>query len=104
MNEQLLLDLMNKRGFSQCARAYTNNGSVVQSITFLTEFNEDKPTYSCTVYLESREFELFYAIPCSINKLVTPKCGSVLNSEHFDRIRNKFEQQVNVLHKCFGGE
>lgn len=104
MNEQLLLDWMKSRGFYSSVRNYTNNGNTLHSITFTTEFEEDKPSYCCTVYLESREFEFFYAVPRSINKLVSPKCGSFENTDHFNRIRNKFEQQVLVLHKCFGGE
>lgn len=62
------------------------------------------PPYSCIVYPETKEFELTYVVPYSINILKTPKCGSIDNNDHFDRICHKFDSAVQALYHTFGDQ
>lgn len=91
---------MSERGFSETMRGM--RGREVSSITFIFD-DPDYPAYSCTVYLENGHFKFQYAVPCSINQLITPECSPIMSDEQFERISSKFRKQVRVLHKNFGG-
>jgi len=64
------------------------------------------PSFGCNIYLEEDEFEFKYIVPGSINILCTPKCSSFesMNGDHFKRIYVKFEDQVRILYRAFGGD
>lgn len=96
-------EFMAKQGFYESYRAM--NGSETSSITFLSEVQNENsarhyiPPFGCTVYLKNQEFEFFYVISKSINRLVSPRCSPVTNQQHFDGICGTFEQQVKILHR-----
>jgi len=97
-----LKSLMSRRGFVEIARNHW--GNELQSIVFGYEKNEEPYPISCTVYNNpDKDFEFSYVVPGSINKLVSPQCGPYTNDKHFDRIFQKFYQQVQILEMNFGG-
>ena len=91
-----LEELMNKRGYTTISMRSGNRSSMT-----LIPKDTDNILFSVTIYVDSEEFMLQYTVPQSINTLSTPKCGSVRNEEHFNRIVDKFKSQVEILHNEF---
>ena len=105
MNKDIVIEKMRNRGYSRVLENRNNFDETV-SITFIynpTEYDKTKrfpvPMYNVTVWLEDLEFQFMYAIPSSINKLISPKCGSFMNDEHFDKLAMKFERDSAILDK-----
>lgn len=110
MDRETVLSIMHSREFSLNAESRAGDKAI--SYYFLSKpvyhrRHKDRviiPAFCCTVYPDSDEFQLTYAVPKSINKLETPKCGSFKNEDHFFRILAKFETAVQVLYREFGDE
>ena len=100
MTKQEALDKLSERGFS--VNAYGNDSQGNTKTIYASTNPLEEFSYSCDVILESEEFMFKYMAPESINVLQTPKCGSFLNDDHFNRLRKKFEPQARVLHDAFG--
>lgn len=100
MLKEKIIEKMEKRGFTRIMES-RNRKDETTSITF-TNNMPDAPWYSVTVWVEDMEFEFVYCMSTSINKLVSPRCGSFMNDEHFTRLARKFEREVVVLHEHFG--
>lgn len=108
MDAKTIKSIMNDRDFSLAMESRDNNNKVI-SYYFVSEpvyhrRHKDVimiPTYGCTVYQDSGDFQFTYAVPKSINKLETPKCGSLENEDHFYNICAKFESAVQALYQAF---
>ena len=101
LDKDKVIEKMSERGFTVMSYSMINTHTV-EAIFFTTDPLQS-PSFGCNVYLESEEFEFMYAVPCSINVLRTAsKCGSLMNDDHFNRLRSKFEEQVHVLHSYYG--
>lgn len=106
MTNEQVINTMKGRDFTFTMEAKDGRGSTI-CLYFLSEEVPDSrhkekvlvPSYTCTVYPETGEFEFSYMVPHSANKLVSPKCGSVELEEHFNSIAAKFETAVQVLHR-----
>ena len=110
MTKQEVIDIMKERGYTFSMESRNGKGEII-GLYFLSEpvlskrRNDDKvliPSYNCTVYPNSDEFQMTYAVSKSINTLQSPKCGSFTNEDHFNRIGAKFESAVEVLYRAFG--
>lgn len=101
-----IIEKMKERGFSKIFETRNGNDDTV-SISFVYEPKEEDnkklrfpiPMYNVTVWVDTLEFQFMYAVPTSINKLMSPKCSSFMNDEHFDRLALKFERDIAVLNK-----
>ena len=114
LDKDIVVSKMRERGFTVISYAVNSKSNTeyerITSINFISEAVNLKenskrtyiPCYSCIINLQKEEFELIYAVPGSINVLRTPKCGSVLSDEHFDKICSKFEMHVRTLYRYFG--
>ena len=100
MDRQAIMDTMNARGFTYSMETRDGNGNTV-SYGFLSPISDDRAVFTCTVYPASGDFKFTYGVPKSINVLESPKCGPFDKDAHFERIRNKFEQAAQVLHRAF---
>jgi len=103
-NVAKIVNKMRERGYSKLCESLT--GDELVSITFVYVTTETQkqsrfpvPPYSVTVWVEDEEFQFCYGLSSSINKLISPKCGSFMNDEHFDRLAMKFEREAAVLYK-----
>lgn len=109
MEKQEIKDMMRDRKFAFNMEFKDGEGNTT-SLNFISEpvyhrHRKDQivvPSFNCTVYPKSGEFDFTYMVPGSINKLETPKCSPVGNEEHFNRICVKFESMVQVLYHAFG--
>lgn len=106
LERKLVEEKMRERGFTVYA---TINGAKLQFVSkHMYDFSyEDRtppsqrePIINILVNLENGEFECFYNVEKSINKLICPKCSPVMNDEHFDRIVMKFETEAKWLEKA----
>lgn len=110
LDKDKVIEKMSERGFS--VMSYSMKDShIIEAIYFVSEpilrKNSSRihtPSIGCNVHLEKEEFELMYAVPCSINVLRTPKCGSLMSDNHFDKLCSKFEEQAHILYRYFGRE
>lgn len=100
MNKEQIVDKMKERGYTRIMESRNTKDETI-SITF-TNDTLSGPLYSVTVWVEDGEFQFAYSMKTSINKLVSPKCSSFMNDEHFVRLATKFEREVAVLHEYFG--
>lgn len=110
LDKDKVIEKMSERGFSVMSYSMKHN-NIIEAIYFVSEpvlrDNSSRihtPSIGCNVHLESEEFELMYAVPTSINVLRTPKCGSLMNDDHFNRLCAKFEEQAQILYRYFGRE
>ena len=95
-----LRSLMSQRGFTEVAR--TAMGNRLDNVEFGYEKDRKPYPITCTIYNNSdKDFSFFYAVPGSINQLVTPKCGPYTDNKYFDRIFQKFFRQVQILEMNF---
>lgn len=107
MKKEQVIEKMHERGYTRMMESRNSKDETV-SITFMNETlsivneNLSGPLYSVEVWVEDGEFQFMYSMRTSINKLVSPRCGSVMNDEHFSRLATKFEREVAVLHEHFG--
>lgn len=107
MNKEQIIEKMKERGYTRMMESRNSKDETV-SITFMNETlsivngNLSGPLYSVEVWVEDGEFQFMYSIRTSINKLVSPRCGSFMNDEHFARLAVKFEKEVKVLYEHFG--
>ena len=95
-NKTVIMKKMLERGYTKVLET-RNSDNNVESITFIyepTEVDRNKrfpiPSYNVTVWLEDFEFQFMFAVATSINKLISPKCGSFMNDDHFYRLAMKF--------------
>lgn len=88
---------MEGRGFTESFREECN-GKLI-SITFTNKATKKEPAILCTVALASEHFQFCYVVPQSVNQLLSPDCGSVMNGGHFDMIYSRFREQAEVLHQ-----
>lgn len=108
MEKDRIIDIMKDYGFT-CNMESRNGKGGTTALYFMSEpsfhrRHKDQiviPSFGCTVY-PNGDFAFNYAIPGSINKLDTPKCGPVTNEKHFNNICLKFESAVRVLYAEFG--
>ena len=107
LNKEQVIEKMSERGFTVSSYAMEHDNVI--GIHFMSEpqCREGSnrtyiPAIGCNVDLKKEEFELVYAIPYSINKLSTPKCGSLMNDDHFDKLCIKFEEHAHILYRYFG--
>ena len=111
MDRQTIINTMKDRGFTLNMEYRDGKGNTT-TYDFMSEpiyhgYDKDKiviPSYSCTIYPDTGEFQFTYAVPKSINKLSTPKCGSFENENHFYRICSRFNNAVRVLYHEFGDD
>lgn len=92
---------MEKRGFHSIL--WGMQGNNVSSIEYAYHSNNmamPDMSYSCTVYLKDGTFEFFFVVPKSISQLRC-KASSIGNEKHFDRLNNKFKEQVEFLYEKF---
>lgn len=97
-------ELMKSRGYIKIAEHRDGKENLISTVYV---YNKDKtllisgrelpvPVYSVTVWPEDA-FQASYSLSTSVNKLVTPRCSSISNDEHFNRIIGKFEKEVALL-------
>jgi len=107
MEKEKIIEKMQQRGYTKVLE-HRNAKNETVSIGFMNEIpsvadgNLSGPLYSIEVWVEDGEFQCSYTMRTSINKLVSPKCGSLMNDEHFNLIVKKFEKEVAVLYNHFG--
>lgn len=109
MDKQSIKDKMHEYGFTFNLESRNGKGETT-ALYFMAEpryYNRHKdrimvPSYNCTIYPETDEFEFTYNVPGSINTLSTPKCSPFRKEDHFNNICVKFESAVQVLHMGFG--
>lgn len=102
-DKKTIEETMRERGYSKVMEQLKKDELV--GITFVLE-RDDKissfglvvPKYSVTVFLEDEEFQFVYSSEKSINKLISPKCSSLMMTEHFDRLVRAFEREASVLY------
>ena len=99
LNKDEVIQKMEERGFTKTS--FTTQGEDVVEIRFATRFSEDSVTICCSVDLVKGEFKLQYAIPCSINFLSTPSCGSFMDDKHFNNMFKKISIQAALLDDFF---
>lgn len=108
LDKDMVIAKMKERGFymASCGMSGDNIISIDFSANEVCrkDGTTQVPPFVCKVNLVKEEFEMFYAVPHSINVLRTPVCGSVMNDEHFQRIFVKFEDAVRVLYREYGRE
>lgn len=97
LDAKQVIEKMDKRGFIESFRSVKNVYEPI-SITFCT-MRLDGTDISCTVNLEKETFSFVWSVPYSINKLLTPECGSFFNDEHFHRLYEKIFKQVHILYQ-----
>ena len=97
VKKEILIDTMRGRGFTEFFREESSGKTI--SITFASEASEKVPAIACTVALASEHFQFCYVVPQSVNQLLSPDCGFVMNGKHFDMIYSKFREQAAVLHQ-----
>lgn len=94
-------DIMDERGFSPFAYLGDNMIHFVSKKLYnpipVTNRHKNTPIFNVIVNRENEEFECIYHIEKSINTIQTPKCGSVMKDDHFDRIVIPFEQQIRWM-------
>ena len=107
LSKEQVIEKMSERGFTVSSYAM-EYGNII-GIHFMSEpqCREGSkriytPAIGCNVDLKKEEFELVYAVPFSINVLRTPKCGSIMNDDHFDKLCMKFEEHAHILYRYFG--
>lgn len=98
LDAKQVIEKMRARGFSESMRSVKNVYEPV-TITFST-MRLDGTDISCTVHLENETFSFVWCVPCSINKLSTPECGSFFNDKHFHIIYEKMFKHVNILYSA----
>lgn len=98
---------MEQRGFT--INSYSMDNGKIIAIHFMSKEeyvpNTTRirtPSFACNVNLKNEEFDFAYVVPYSINTLRSPKCSPVTKDDHFDKILNKFADQVHVLYRYFG--
>jgi len=99
LRREEILELMQKRGYVEYA--FINKNKIQFLSDHMIRGQIDKPTINIIVNMNDGSFECIYNVPLGINKLITPKCGSVTNDKHFEKIINKFMKSVNWLHEKF---
>jgi len=102
--KEIIIEKMKERGYSKLLETRNNNDLINISFIFETDEKQNKslfpiPSYTVTVWVNDEEFQFCYGIPSSINKLVSPKCGSFMNDEHFDRLAMKFEKEASIIQR-----
>lgn len=106
LDKDLVEEKMEERGFTIYSYRGTSIIHFVSEHMYDTDYKdrvprkEQMPIITVLVNLERDEFECTYN--CGLNFLKTPKCGSVLNDEHFDKIVTQFESQAKCLFNSFG--
>lgn len=104
MNKETVIAMMKERDFQYDLEIRNGKGKTVKycfhSGPVYSRRHKDIviiPSYSCSVYPDTEEFELAYIVPHGLNILKTSKCGSVNNNDHFDRICHKFGIALQAL-------
>lgn len=96
LNKEEVKVKMEERGFTVFATMPPHGIQFISAHMF--EMGGKKgPAINIVVDIEQDEFECIYNVPGSLNILKTPKCGSLMNDDHFDRIVCKFESHVRWL-------
>lgn len=108
MEGEKIIEIMKKRNFSFYDTETDDNGNVV-AYQFVTEPEYrngklDVPSYNCTVYPESGEYQFAFAVPNTENKmkLETVRCDGFENDDIFDSICGNFAIGIMALNIEFG--
>lgn len=94
LDKQKVKEVMSNRGFY--VQMLCNQGDHAISITFNT-MKMDGADIACTVNLVDETFKFEWCVPHSINRLVTPDCGSLFNDEHFHKLYRKMLKHARIL-------
>ncbi len=94
MNSNEIRELLSSYGYSEVYES--RNGDDRTSSVVAAKQTTIGTTISCE-FFATGDFRFTFLVPNSINKLTTDKCGSVKNTEHFNRIESKFIEQANSL-------
>lgn len=97
LNKDEVLQKMSERNFSVLFYGKTNKNDT-SNILFV---KKDKLAISCYVDLDEDTFTFSYNIPNSINQIKTPKCGSFMNDNHFDKIYSKLKDHAQILDEIY---
>lgn len=105
MDKQTIMDLMENHEFSLYLEAGNDQGSAIV-YHFLSKpvYNWRHkepvviPSFNCTVYPESGEFQFMFVI--NGITLESKKSKSLENEDHFREIYNKFKTFVKVLYQA----
>ena len=111
MDKNAIIDLMKQRGFIYTLETRDGKGNpMTYCFRSEPEYHRHRkdvivmPSFSCTVYPDSNEFDFTYIVPHSINKLNVPKCSPFTDEDQFNRICVKFESAVRALYQAFPEE
>jgi len=98
IDKQYMINIMEQRGFTP---SFYGGDTIINFISKeIHDINNNPrrcPIIGIKVWLDSEEFQGIYCVRTSINTIQTPKCGSVLLDEHFDRIIMKLEDQARIM-------
>ena len=103
LDKNEVVEKMKERGFTVYAYIGSTKIQFISSHIYDTEyiFNTPKrkrvPVINILIDLEKDEFQCRYNASRGLNYLLSPKCGSVLNDKHFDRIVGDFESDAKLL-------
>lgn len=98
IDKQYMINIMEQRGFTPSS--YGGNTVINFISKEIHDINNNPrrhPIINIRVWLDSEEFQGIYCVGTSINTIQTPKCGSILLDDHFDRIIMKLEDQARIM-------
>ena len=102
LDKETVVKKMGERGFV----VYSQNGSsivhFVSKHMYELAYKEpvkktQYPVINIIVDIENDKFQCLYQLEKSLTQLKTPKCGSVMNDAHFDRIVGQFETEAKWM-------
>ena len=105
MTKQEIIDMMYERNFT--FNMESKNYGEPTGLHFMSEVQYDRrhrnvvsiPSYRCSVYPETEEFEFSYTSADGKSKLWTPKCNSFADEDYFDKIADEFDNKVSEAYR-----
>lgn len=98
IDKQYMINIMEQRGFTPSSYdGYTVINFISKEMYDINNNPRRHPIINIKVWLDSEEFQGIHCVRNSINTIQTPKCGSILLDDHFDRIIMKLEDQSRIM-------